>query len=275
VIHIPSARLFGSIRVAVLGLTLFGVTACEGPSADPPPDRRHAATRPASRRPRPAPRIESGEMVAVPAGRIETLDPHGDHVYRDVPAFSLDRTEVTVREYWRCVSGGACRPHWSSLRGECNMVQLDKRDHPMNCIGREQAQQYCRWRGKRLPTLAEWQLAAEGSAQRPHPWGGAPPDEERLCWQSDGTCDVASHAAGDTPLGLHDMAGNVWEISETACEVKPPRPGMCGSETAVVHGGGWDSCASHQPSCSDAALSRRVALLPDIAPEAVGFRCAR
>lgn len=221
-------------------------------------------------------------MVRVRGGTVDATDPHGVVRRVSVSPFSLDRTEVTVREYWRCVSAGECRPHWSSLRGECNFVQLERRDHPMNCVGRQDAEAYCAWRGKRLPSLAEWQRAARGDADRPYPWGRVPPERvgdaltaDRMCFETDGTCEVGSHPDGATPEGIHDLAGNVWELSERACVVLPPRPGMCGDYTSAVHGGGWSDCRPLDRACADTPFGRAVRTLEQVPPEAVGFRCAK
>jgi iron(II)-dependent oxidoreductase len=82
-----------------------------------------------------------------------------------------------------------------------------------------EAEAYCRWKGRRLPTEPEWELAACGLEQpkRRFPWGDDPPTPDRanLDGHYGGTVDVAALAAGDSPFGCRQMTGNVWEWTAT------------------------------------------------------------
>jgi hypothetical protein len=81
--------------------------------------------------------------------------------------YCLDRTEVTVAAYAMCA---ACR--LPSAGAYCNRPGIGKDDHPQNCISRDDAVAYCGWRGKRLPTDAEWEFAGQrGVELQPWPWG--------------------------------------------------------------------------------------------------------
>lgn len=80
----------------------------------------------------------------------------------DVASFAIDRTEVTTGSYAGCVAEKKCSPA-SSDDLACNWPKRESMtDHPINCVTVEQAKTYCAQGGQRLPTAAEWQLAAGG-----------------------------------------------------------------------------------------------------------------
>jgi formylglycine-generating enzyme len=132
--------------------------------------------------------------------------------------FWIDRTEVRVSEYMRCVSAGACSPPGFS-QSDARFAQPD---FPVVLVTWDDARDYCSFAKGRLPTEAEWEFAARGVEGRAFPWGNAynphlsnhgsialdPTDA------SDGFAGLApvgSIPDGKTPLGLLDMAGNAAE----------------------------------------------------------------
>jgi len=155
------------------------------------------------------------EAIAIPAGKFSMGSNAGDtdeqpvHTV-NVKGFMMDRTEVTVAAYLRCFHAGPCSAPRTGPN--CNFGQPDRADHPINCVDARQAEVFCGWHKKRLPTEQEWEYAAVGTDDRLFPWGDAPPEDERLCWaKRDGTCRVATHPAGASPFGVLDLAGNVSE----------------------------------------------------------------
>ncbi|NOT29436.1 MAG: ergothioneine biosynthesis protein EgtB, partial [Planctomycetes bacterium] len=110
--------------------------------------------------------------------------------------------------YWRREPDGG----WSRRRYD-RWVPLEPH-LPVHFVNAHEAEAFCRWAGRRLPSEAEWECAA-GPAR--YPWGDEPPSsahaELDLC--ADEPCEVGAHATGDSPHGLRQMLGNVWEWTAT------------------------------------------------------------
>ena len=128
---------------------------------------------------------------------------------------------------WRSCSDARHPPYWKRdgaawLRRHYDRWVALEEHLPVHFVNAHEAEAYCRWAKRRLPTEAEWELAA-GPAR--YPWGDEPPTAERaeLDLRSDGPCEVGAHASGDGPHGLRQMTGNVWEWTATSFE---PYPGF-------------------------------------------------
>ncbi|HSM24172.1 MAG TPA: SUMF1/EgtB/PvdO family nonheme iron enzyme [Anaerolineaceae bacterium] len=158
--------------------------------------------------------IDGMEMVYFPAGTFTMgldggrFDEEPQHeVYLD--AFWIDRTEVTNAMYRSCMKAGGC-----------TTPGLDKyypykefSDYPVVYMSWDQANTYCEWAGRRIPTEAEWEKAARGTDGRIYPWGNEAPTSERLNFarESGDIMAVGSFPEGASPYGALDMAGNAWE----------------------------------------------------------------
>jgi formylglycine-generating enzyme required for sulfatase activity len=222
-----------------------------------------------------------------------------------VQPFCLDVTEVTVAAYAACKECGPAprtvdieglTPNGQSFESQfCNGPEA--RDHPINCVDWHQAKGLCAAQGKRLPTEAEWELAARGKEGRIYPWGNAPPSGARLnacdlecsrmlterrkavgkdAWPSmyddddsaAATAPVGHYPAGASPAGVMDLAGNVWEWTESPyC---PYGKDDCGESRRVLRGGGWDTTESQ-----NVRAARRLPSPPTARSRSIGFRCAR
>ncbi len=194
-----------------------------------------------------------------------------------IESFELDVSEVTVEAYAKCVEANAClAPLKERLSTEpaaeamCNFGHEKRSRQPVNCVSWDDAQRYCKWTGKRLPTEAEWEYAARGRAGRRYPWGKAVPADQ-LCSRrrSNGiSCEVGSFPAGNTPEGISDLAGNVSEWTESVyCPYSEP---TCRSTLRAHRGGSFYN--DHEV---DFRGTERRRAAPGTRHSSIGFRCAR
>ena len=209
-----------------------------------------------------------------------------------VSAFYIDRTEVTNSQYAACVAAGACRAplsRRSATRSDYYTNPL-YRDHPVLHVDWARANEYCVWRGKRLPTEAEWEKAARGTDLRLFAWGDSFPTCERAnlaLYTSTGevvhcqpdTVAVGSYSSGASPYGALDMMGNVREWVNDLYESRyyydspyfnPVGPATTDKMESLVRGGSWKD---HIDGGNNTWVRIDEAGIYD--GEAIGFRCAR
>jgi len=223
--------------------------------------------------------------------RVSFRDQQPAHTVSLSP-YSIDQTEVRVDQYARCVSAGACDP----ARFAEGDARFDRPSFPVTHVRWEDASAYCNWSGGRLPTEAEWEFAARGSASRQYPWGDV--YNPHLCNHgafapdltdgSDGFVGLApagSFPDGATPEHVLDMAGNVAEWVADFYERDPESgsgfPGASqvnpkGPATGVHHvirGGSYLDGAAWMRAAWRGSLELRGRIEVTGAPD-VGFRCA-
>ena len=161
-------------------------------------------------------------QLLVPAG-ILTMG--GMDVYREsdeVPvhevklnAFWIDQVEVTNGMYNLCVQAGSCRTP-VKVNSDNRLEYFGNpefQDYPVVNVAWYDANAYCLWAGRSLPTEAQWEYAARGTDKRNFPWGDEPPNQynsNSINLVGD-TSRVGSYPEGASPFGALDMAGNVWE----------------------------------------------------------------
>lgn len=197
--------------------------------------------------------------------------PGGSHVVKAtekvaaIVDFQMARTPTTVAQYRSCVEAGDCVPSEYLKSKGCNFKELGHANHPVNCVTAEEALAFCQWQGGRLPTEAEWEWAAthDGTVRRDtkYPWGDDP-DYNKIGPYGQGTMEVGGRSPqGDSPLGLTDMAGNVWEWTSDVGVAEGTR---------VIKGGGWQSSMEHQ------LVTHRAADVPALYySNMIGFRCVK
>lgn len=192
-------------------------------------------------------------MVYIPAATFmmgTTADDPNDQLHQVTitKPYCIDRTPVTVAAYSKCVEAKACTAAHKPL--DYNYERPGRDNHPINGVEWAQADGFCKWAGKRLPTDAEWELAARGTDGRKYPWGNEEPDDTRLWWSRnvprEGTSPVGTHPAGASPYGVLEMLGNVdqWVADYGGIHSADPTDdpsGPASGESRVVRGAAYDS----------------------------------
>ena len=197
---------------------------------------------------------------------IVLLDDRPDHKVH-ISAFWLDKTEVTHGAYEKFLAATARKTpyHWA---------QRPATDVPIYNVDWDDAQSYCAWAGKRLPTEAEWERAARGGLEgMSYPWGEKTDAKAALYNVQSGAGPVAKYPPN--AFGLYDMAGSVSEWTadwfEREYYSKSPRENPKGPDSAryrVIRGGAWSDSAAR------VTVFFRNWVRPNQRTPNLGFRCA-
>lgn len=237
------------------------------------------------------------EMLPVAAGQFTMGNDAGPederpaHAVR-LPAFEIDRLPVTNARFAEFLN--AVGTH--NRAGE-RLYDFDDSDARIHRVGNRWiadrgfenhpaveptwagARDYCAWRGKRLPSEAEWERAARGDDARIFPWGNAAPDATRAQFgkRFNETAPADAFPAGASPFGALGMAGNAWEWVSSAYKAYPydasdGREDQAAGPLRGTRGGGHDSQAAEITATHRGRLLSRS---PRAGHHNISFRCAR
>jgi formylglycine-generating enzyme required for sulfatase activity len=245
------------------------------------------------------------DMVRVPAGDFlmgtDEVDTEGEAMEFGLPhpwyedehplqkiyldTYFIDKYEVTYSQYSQFVRATGHHPPEDWLNGT---YPPEKADFPVVYVNWYDANDYCYWKGKRLPTEAEWEKAARGPDGLKYPWGnGFNPDLAHVAKEAvmvSAPVAVGRYEAGKSPYGVYDLIGNVWEWTDSWYEPYPgntARNENFGRNLRVTRGLSFMS-VGHFPA---EAYQRAVSIIarasfrsydfPTSRLADLGFRCAR
>lgn len=285
------AVFLGRLAVALGCLCGFGSAGAQSDAPSLQPDRAETIARLAV----------PGPMVTIPAGWFLMGTAHVDEIllgfegpYDDteqpqrriwLDAYEIDRDEVSLGNYlaWVLRSSRRIDPQLASeLAGTRRLPAATLSDWPAFYVRWQDADDYCRSLGKRLPSEAEWEKAARGPKGQLFPWGTTAPSPWLAVFNrqiEDSTLPIApvdSLAEGRSPYGLHHMAGNVaewvqdWGGIDSYATMPERNPmGPANGRYKIVRGGSWRS----GPAMLRTAT--RGGAPPMFSSSTIGFRCAR
>jgi len=187
------------------------------------------------------------EMVSVPSGKFIYGQVYAKQEV-DLPAFKIDKYEVTNEQYAKVVKDFKYDP--------------EEAHFPAVFVSEIEAEAYCAAVGKRLPSEQEWEKAARGTDGRLYPWGNEFDKDAAVTKETtpDGkkASEVGSREKGKSPYGAMDMAGNVWEWTSGFEE-----------RYSILRGGSY-----FEPDWAATVISTLTSI-PEDGKEYVGFRCAK
>lgn len=238
---------------------------------------------------------DGATLVCVPAGDFIMGTDTGYSDERPahpvtLDAYWMDRSEVSNGQYGLCVAAGVCTKPAQGGSSEYAVYYAnpDLADYPVIYVNWYQAQVYCAWAGRSLPTEAQWEKGARGTLGWEYPWGNEF-DGRRVNYADSstdfehtdhsindgypGTAPVGAFAQGASPYGALNMVGNVWEwvldwYAPFPGERQVNPIGPASGEKHILHGGSWIN------EGADMRAAYRLDFDPAESTYTTGFRCA-
>ncbi|MBO4711845.1 formylglycine-generating enzyme family protein [bacterium] len=247
------------------------------------------------------------EMVLIPAGEFEYGAPEGtptglseeedglkqsegtNKVY--LSSYYIDKYEVSNSQYKLCQDAGVCTEPYdvTSIMYQNYYYNATYAGFPVIWVSYNQAETFCQWAGKKLPTEAQWEKAARGKSMRTYPWGDKEPADNIEATQVNYTAlfgDVTSVMWGDdgvSPYGVYNMSGNVAEWTDTWYNIDsyykkrtddtviedPIGPSDSPTQEKVIRGGSWVSLED------EITTYARDKAFPNYRYYNLGFRCVQ
>ena len=220
---------------------------------------------------------EDTEGVTAEYGLTKPLyqDEHPSHTVT-LPTYFIDQYEITNARYLKFIETAGARPPATWVDGK---PPVDRDNYPVSGMNWYDADRYCLWEGKRLPTEAEWEKAARGPDGLEYPWGSEF-DPKKANTGGSGVGDLApagSFPQGRSPYGVDDMAGNLWEWTADWYQPYPGssyRSDAFGQTNKVLRGGSWGG-AGHYALNYFYRTSYRLPSAPEFGFPDAGFRCVK
>ena len=239
----------------------------------------------------------ANDMITIPAGaftmgRDDGADDERPAHQVTLSAFHIDRQPVTNAQFAEFLN---VRGH--STAGSARLYDYDDNDARIHQVNGQYvadrgfenhpavesswlgAREYCAWRGKRLPSEAEWEKAARSADARRYPWGNTAPDRSRAQFAArfNETAPVENFAAGASPYGVQGMAGNAWHWVSSAYRPYPyrsddGREDLKPGPVRATRGGGHDSPAGE---ITTTQRGRTLSRNPRAGHHNISFRCAQ
>lgn len=203
-------------------------------------------------------------MVLIPEGEFvmgsnEGIADEGQDRTVFLKSFYMDKYEVTNEQYKKFIDA----VEYSMPKGWIfSGYDPEIKDHPVVFVNYDDAYAYCRWLEKRLPTEEEWEKSSKGTDGRKYPWGNhfRKDKANTSLGGNSSTAPVNSYETGKSPYGLFNMAGNVWEWTDTSGQDKRRK---------IVKGGSWGLSHRFSRTFSRAEYKAKAKT------NNIGFRCTR
>jgi len=273
--------------IAVLFLTSLPLLGILKGTKPPPPDPDDALvasrhTEEASQPQGEGVTLIKDHMVKIPGGDFVRGTNSGGFNERPentlyVDTYWIDQFEVTNHQYLEFVEKTGHRKPGPPSRYAKNMTNLRGPNQPITYVSWADAQAYCEWKGKRLPTEAEWEKAMRGTDGRMWPWGDElGKDLANLGGAQDGfefTAPVGSFPQDQSVFGVFDGVGNLmewtenWYVEQLYSKSADTDSSTVSKTYKTLRGGGYTNRGV------DLRITSRMFMVPDFRDETIGFRC--